>query len=295
MKLILYKDRGHFKNYAAIQRMCKASNIEFEFTDNEERLKQDNYDILYSFAHYVNPDIIPSKIKIIFGPHAFVFPTKDSPFVGIKQPEHNRVTYNCLSPWLIDLFHEHVDSMKFKLTPLPFAIDTDRFCPGDSKDLDCIVYIKHRSNTDRATLQKILDTSGLKYETIVYGSYNEEQYINLLHKAKFMIVLDAHESQGFALQEAMSCNVPLLVIDATSMYDEYPNGYYQEYARYRPLALKATSVPYWSEECGLKTTLDELPEKIKQMKESWSTFTPRNFILRELSDTTCMNRILTFT
>ena len=49
MKLIVYKERGHNNNFDAIQRMCKAANVEFEFTHSEERLKEDNYDILYFF------------------------------------------------------------------------------------------------------------------------------------------------------------------------------------------------------------------------------------------------------
>ncbi len=108
-----------------------------------------------------------------------------------------------------------------------------------------------------------------------------------------MIVLDAHESQGFALQEAMSCNVPLLVIDATSMYDEYLYGR-QIYSNYRPLALKATSVPYWSDECGLKTTIIDLAETIDFMKKEWQTFRPRDFIVRELSESSCMQKILDY-
>ncbi len=294
MKLILYKDKGHHKNFDAIQRMCNSSHIEFEFTDNENRIKQDDYEILYSFSHYVNPDILPPKVKIIFGPHAFVIPSNESPFVGSTDFKLiNRAVYNCLSKWNYFVFYENVVSFKLPVHQLPFAVNINRFKPinNPEKDLDCLIYIKNRSNTDRTLLNNILNNSNLKYETITYGSYNEDQYINLLNRSKFMIVLDAHESQGFALQEAMSCNVPLLVIDATSMYDEYYYGK-QLYLDYKPKLLKATSVPYWSEECGLKTTFEELPEKIQIMKDSWSTFTPRNYIVRELSEVPCMKRIL---
>ena len=35
--------------------------------------------------------------------------------------------------------------------------------------------------------------------------------IKYIKKAKFGIVLGRHESHGFAIEEALSCNVPLLV------------------------------------------------------------------------------------
>ena len=33
--------------------------------------------------------------------------------------------------------------------------------------------------------------------------YNEEDYLDCLKNAKFGIILDAHESQGFAIEEAL--------------------------------------------------------------------------------------------
>jgi glycosyltransferase involved in cell wall biosynthesis len=295
MKLILYKDKGHHKNFNAIQRMCSALNIEFEFTESLDRLKNDDYDILYSFCSYVDPDILPTKVKIIFGPHAFVFPSNDSLFVGpIDERFNTRAIYNCLSPWVHDLFFEHVHSFKMPVVPMPFSVDTTRFNTHNlEKDIDCLLYIKHRSEYDVSNVINTIKSSNLRYEVLTYGSYNEDQYINLLRRSKFMIVLDAHESQGFALQEAMSCNVPLLVIDATSMYDEYSYGR-QIYSNYKPMALKATSVSYWSDECGIKTTITDLAEKIELMKEEWQTFRPRNFIVRELSEVPCMKKILDY-
>ncbi len=295
MKLILYKDKGHHKNFDGIQRMCSASNIEFEFTESLDRLKKDDYDILYSFCTYVDPDILPIHVKIIFGPHSFVFPSNDSAFVGPTDFRLvNRSIYNCLSNWNQKVFYEHVISFKMPVIPMPFAVDTNRFSPKlKDKDLDCLVYIKLRNEHEVSQLIKTINESNLKYEILRYGSYNEDQYINLLQRAKFMIVFDRHESQGFALQEAMSCNVPLLVIDATSMYDEYLYGR-QIYSNYKPLTLKATSVPYWSDECGLKTTITDLAKNIEIMKGEWQTFRPRDYIVRELSEGPCMQKILDY-
>lgn len=294
MKLILYKDKGHHKNFDAIVRMCAETHIDFEFTDSLDRLKENDYDILVSFAFYVDLDIIPPHVKIIFGPHAIAFPNKHPIFFNLTDERlKKRAIYLSLSEWVKDLIYEWHPSFFVPVKPLPFAINTKKFIPNETieKDLDCLIYIKHRSEQDKQRLLETINKTNMKYEMITYGSYNEDQYISLLHRAKFMIVLDAHESQGFALQEAMSCNVPLLVLDINSMYEEIYYGR-NIYANMKPMILKATSVPYWSEECGLKATFSDLPEKIEQMKESWHTFRSRDFIVRELSEVPCMNRML---
>lgn len=295
MKLILYNDKGHRKNYDALQRMCRASNIEYEYTTSKERLRESNYDILISFSEYIPPDSLPDHVKIVFGPHAFVFPHRGSPFVGPMNPHfESRAVYTSLSKWVHDVYMEHVESFLMPIVPLPFAVDVNTFSPSPEKekDLDCILYYKHRKRQDCTTAINAMINANLKFEIITYGKYKEEHYIHTLRRAKFMIVLDGHESQGFALQEAMSCGVPLLVIDATNMYDESTNGYTSDYERYKPMKLYSSSVPYWSDECGIKTTLIDLPEKIQEMTSKYHTFRPRDYIVRELSEIPCMKRIL---
>ena len=82
MKLVFYTTNGtgHIKNWEGIQRMCTTKNIEFEYTNSIERLKVDNYNLLYCIQNYVDPDIIPNSIKIIYGPQFWVIP--QAPIVG---------------------------------------------------------------------------------------------------------------------------------------------------------------------------------------------------------------------
>ena len=53
------------------------------------------------------------------------------------------------------------------------------------------------------------------------NKYNETDYINYLKECKYGIWVDAHESQGFALEEALSLDVPLLVWNIKSLNQEY--------------------------------------------------------------------------
>jgi hypothetical protein len=297
MKLVLYTGNGlpHTKNHKAIQRMCNKMNIEYQEIHEYNQLKTEKYDILFSCSQFINPNDIPSHVKILFGPHFFIFPSGQ--IVGDLQDEYSkRCVYNVLSPWIKQLYLEFANSLIVPMIELPFGVDTDKFIPNTgSKSLDCIVYVKRRSTTLVTTVINILQSKNISFVLFQYGSYAEDNYLHQLNQSKFMIVLDAHESQGFALQEAMSSNTPLLVLDATSMYDEMDTNNNSIYEYLKPKKLEATSVPYWSDECGIKIKdINDIPESIDKMMSSYHIFTPRKYILETLSDEVCMKRILNY-
>ena len=293
MKLVLYISSGfpHHKNWDGIQRMCRSCNIDFEYTNDIQRCIQNDYNILYCTSNYIDPYIIPENIKIIMGPQFWVIP--EPPIVGKFKPDLvERCVFNSLSKWVGDFYLELAKEIIMPISYFPFAVDTNKFKPlNQEKEYDCIVYIKSRSNALIDYSINMLNQKGLKYKIFRYGSYNEDDYLSSLQRAKFMLSLDAHESQGFALEEAMSCNVPLLVMNATSMYDEKPDGVNSLYEYLRPKNLFATSVPYWSDECGIKTDEANLSKDIDRMN---SQFAPRDYIVRTLSDEVCMRRILDY-
>ena len=297
MKLVHYfLEHPHKKNHSAIKRMCESCDIEYEETNNRERLKINDYDILIAMINYVDPYTIPENIKIIYGPHFFVFPS--GPIVGnIDNKLEKRCVYNCLSPWVGNLWSEYVESLIFPISFFPFSVDIEKFSYSlnHQKNLDCVVYIKRRKNTDIDYVLSVLNEKQIKYKTFRYGTYYEDDYKNALCSSKFMISLDAHESQGFALEECMACNVPLLVLDAQSMYEECDDGEKPTYLHHLPKKMLSTSVPYWSDQCGIKVYEKEnINVAIDKMLTDYNTFNPRQYIIDTLSDKVCMKRILNY-
>ncbi len=300
MKLVCYipNELPHPKNWEAIQRMCVSYSIEFEYTNSIQRIQQLNYDILYCMMNFVDPHLIPEPIKIFYGPQLFVLPVP--PMVGPLQDSlKSRCVLNTLSKWVTDLYYETANELIMPLAEFPFAVNTDVFQPKEiplPKEFDCLVYIKLRSKKITEQVIQMLNNKSLKYKILTYGKYNEDIYKYLLYRSKFMLVIDRHESQGFGLQEAMSCNIPLLVMDVTSMYDEMDDsGVHSIYEHLHPKKLLATSVPYWSHECGIKITeIQELSTAIDTMLNIYTEFKPRDYIVRTLSDKVCMKRILDY-
>lgn len=285
----------HVKNSNAIAKMCASKCIELEFTNDDDRIVRPDYDILIMNTKFIDPALIPPQIKIIYGPQHFVFPS--GPLVGKLNPEWaERCVFNCLSDWNKQVYIEFVESLCVPIFPFPFSVDIDRFCPSNSnRDIDCIIYIKRRHPSICEAILNEIRKQDLKIQCYTYGDYRENDYLGGLQRAKFMICIDAHESQGFAIEEAMACNVPLLVIDAQSMHDEYDSNKFTYGALYSDKSLNATSVPYWSDQCGIKINdVSEFPTALSKMRESWQSFRPRDFVISTLSPHVCMNRILNY-
>jgi hypothetical protein len=299
MRLVHFIGHGrpHHKNDQALPRMCAACKIDYEETSDMNRLARADYDILYACCRYIDYTAIPETVKIVYGPHFFVLPSTE-PVVGELRPELvGRCVYNSLSEWVKQAYLEVVPSFIMPIESLPFGVNTDLFVPNaeSEKTYDCVVYIKQRANTLVQTVLDILDAKSIKYRTINYGGYREDDYQAALQSCKFMLVLGRHESQGFALQEAMSRNIPLLVVDATSMYDEMHNGSHVTYWNMAPKQLVSSAVPYWSDECGIKITAsDDIAESVDTMMTKYTDFTPRDYVLRTLSDEVCMKRVLDY-
>jgi hypothetical protein len=148
-----------------------------------------------------------------------------------------------------------------------------------------ILYFKHRDPLDLTFVENFLKNKNIEYTFFSYDKrYDETDYLTCLQNTKYCIWVDAHESQGFALQEVVSCDVPLLVWNVSSMNQEYGSNYND---------LPATTTSYWETKCGevfynymdLEDTYNKFICNIKNYK-------PREFILENLSVEVCENKLM---
>jgi glycosyltransferase involved in cell wall biosynthesis len=172
------------------------------------------------------------------------------------------------------------------VTVWPVGIDTELWLPAASadKDVDVLVYDKvfrdhaHHEATLIDPMMAELRRRGLVVERLRYGSYLEWQLHSLSRRARSMIYLSPHETQGIALGQMLAAGVPVMAWD--------PGGEWQnlEYllrgVRFGPV----TSVPYWDEGCGRKFT--GLADFLEIFDEFWcgvrrNSFAPRDMILKQ--------------
>jgi glycosyltransferase involved in cell wall biosynthesis len=294
MKCLLIDSWIHKKNKHGFKLMCDSVGATLLIsTQLNSESANDEWDIILSPSEYINPAYFPNAKKIIFGPHAFIH--LKAPWTE-SQCFDSRCVYNLLSNWVVEFVKEQ-GNLGIETCTLPFAVDVERFKRDEPLEYkyDCFIYEKHRDIKIFQEVTNYVKSLGLKYKVFnTHKKYDEEEYLEVLKNVRFGIWLDSHESQGFALQEALSCNVPLVVLDAKSVFDERNEkgevAYAAEQGKYKWLA---TTCPYWHECCGFKDqSLDVLKTNIVRMTKEYSRFKPREFVLEFLSPKVCMNRFL---
>jgi hypothetical protein len=292
MKILFVDGFIHPKNKIGFDLMCKSKGYTYTTSSDREDFFQE-WDFVFIPTGEYNPFFFQNSKCIMYGPHNFIF-------TNSIWKKHNAAFppncfYNLLSPWITQV-QEEFGGMSMAVEHIPFAVDVDKFSPTSKKQYtyDCFVYKKARDNKDLEYVESVLREKGLNYKVIKYGSYTEEEYLDILNSSRFGIWIGCHESQGFALQEALSCNVPLLVWNVTSMFQEYNINneicYTNEIGLYK---LKATSTPYWDDRCGIRFESEgEFANSLDSMLNTMDKFKPRSYILDTLSPEVCMNRLL---
>jgi hypothetical protein len=152
-----------------------------------------------------------------------------------------------------------------------------------SKDLDFLVYDKIRWNREhlvpafRQPLLAELSRRALTFEVLRYGKHTHAKYRELLKRSRAMLFLCEHETQGMAYQEALASNVPVLAWD---------NGYWLDpnRPRWETEPVRATSVPYFSEDCGERFQgLRDFAKTLDRFCERLCSYEPREYVARTLS------------
>lgn len=281
MKILLYKNEGsHHKNTNSLNHY---KNIEFTiFNSLQEINNLKNYDCIMSVAEPIDISLYPDTL-FLFGPQFSVFPNEK-----LNKIKGNNSYFNLLSDWIIQFWNKYEITNGINPITLPFGVETDKFTEKKpiTQRNKVFLYYKHRENNELDFLTQFLNSKNIDYHIFSYGSYNETEYLDYLQQSKYGIILDAHESQGFAIQEALSCNVPLFVWNVSSFNQEAGTNYPD---------FPATSIPYWDERCGeFFYNKEEIEEKFELFLSKLETYNPRKYILETLSMEVCERRLIDF-
>lgn len=269
MKKLYMNGYIHDKNRLAIQLGCNIKGI--EITNN---INDTNY--IYSPSEYIDTNKYPDK-KFVFGPHFSVVPND---IVRRLSNEFNNAIYIQPSEWVCSLWRDEYSFNNLPIRPYPFGVDHIKF---NTKDVDkdyVTIYFKQRNINELNFILDRIKEKELNIKIFNYNQkYNESEYIEYLHKSKYCIWLGRHESQGFALEECLSCDVPILVWDATSMSQEV--GQESQYGSIKTIC---TSAPYFDDTCGYKfTDINEFDTIYNKFINNLNTFKPRDFIVNNIT------------
>lgn len=220
---------------------------------------------------------LPSPACIIAGPNIFTLTTQIP-----KDTNLERVIWLHPASWVKDFW----DSSGRKIESLiwPVGIDTKTFAPIDSPEKDLvIVYNKQRSTSELDVVCEALEARKQRFTVLTYGYYQETSYRDLLKKAKAIVWVGRSESQGIALLEALSMNVPALVWDV-HCFGQWTGSGHERYTEAELAFSGATTIPYFDARCGrrfIETT--DLNAALDEFLNSLPTLSPRTYIEENLS------------
>ena len=189
------------------------------------------------------------------------------------------------SSWVVDLWRLE-GFMQCPLRAWAVGIDAGDFPPRAHvpDDAPVLVYFKERDPEELERVLSLLRRHAMRHEVISYGSYSQSDYLAALARCSFVIWLGRQESQGIALQEALTTDVPVLVIDAISLFQQYPPDKPRALFPPRLASTRTSSAPYFDERCGIRVdSLNHLDDSLALMRERLPSFEPRQFVRENLS------------
>jgi len=276
MKILFVNTWMHPKNMNAL---LSYKNISIEIVNKITDIGNydlSTFDCVYSPSDPIDVSKYPG-IYFIFGPHFSTFPNEK--LFNIKSKFASYITP---SRWVKNLWKSFEICDNINIVDIPFSVNTDLFYeikPLQQRE-QVFIYYKSRHPQELELIENLLTHNNISYRIFHYHQrYNEKDYLEYLQNSKFGIWIDAHESQGFALQEALSCNVPLLVWNIRSMNQEYKSQYSD---------IPATTIPYWDERCGeFFYDMNDFQEKLSKFFNNLESYKPRDYVLENLSSEVC--------
>lgn len=267
-------------------------------------LNKNPIDCKYTWIHddpdaisYICKNIIPEGNQLIFGPNIFFQPEQIASNIGdIKIENSNLIKGKYIMPsvWVEDYWKNHGYTAESVIWPV--GIDTEYFSPVVHGKLDkdgkhlrenkVLLYTKGRNEKDVQIIIDFLNSNDVQFTHIKYGKHSEPELMSAGVNCKFGIIIDSSESQGIAIQELLSLNLPLIIFNIDYLnQDSYENSRY--FVGNSISREHATSVPYFDDRCG---KIGKTPEEVKGLvsefisnKNLQSQYSPRQFVEENLS------------
>ena len=146
---------------------------------------------------------------LLAGPSLVVLPSDAGGLLSAKEVDR------CLVPcdWVARLYERKEPALQGRLRSFASGVDVSWWSPSTSgrRAGQVLVYEK---TVPEALLQRcmgMLQARGIETRIIRYGQYDAEEFRAALRESSAMVVFSRSESQGIALLEAWSMDVPTLV------------------------------------------------------------------------------------
>jgi hypothetical protein len=204
------------------------------------------------------------------------------PNLVVRSNEHGGILASpeidaCLVPskWVATAYAEDAPALAGRIRVWYAGVDEAYWAPQGLREerRHALIYSKNVDDAIVRLAESALGRAGWSITRVAYGSYSKCKFRAALRESRFAVFLSPTESQGIALAEAWSMDVPTLVWQPRELV--IGNKRYSEFS----------SGPYLNPETGaLWTTGEELGRLLAHLPVLLSQFSPRAWIQRNMTD-----------
>lgn len=272
---------GHYAVTRSLIDGLKKADIHFNYNPSSEKDIADHVVVLSGIERLKQMIALKRTGKIrqlLAGPNVVEDVREEDALVA--NPAIDR--YIVPSEWVYELAIEDCADLKNRVSCWAAGVDTDYWNPEIPKDerKQALIYWKSEPQSFYAEVAKTITELGYTSNTVKYGDYTINQYRSLLDKSKFMVFISRSESQGIALAEAWSMDVPTLVFDP------------KEFLFGDRVLHNVSSSPYLSTTAGATwKELGQLSALIRD-KKMFDGFAPRKYALEQFTDEYCARKLI---
>ncbi len=280
---------GYRRSFRELKFGLERLGVPFRLNDYRYiKRHQDELACVYGYPHVLEK--FSSDIPILFGAGGYSHPLENPNLLKTNNIKGIIVKGN----WMVEMYRPFCGDVVYEWAA-PIDVEKWSSPPTLKKDIDLIIYDKVRWDYEHYSkhliqpIIKFIESRKLTVKTLRYGYYVESQLLDLAQRAKAMIFLCEHETQGLAYQNVLAANVPIFAWDRGGFWQD--PKYFPNLVKFEPVS----SVPYWDNRCGEKfqdlgqfqTGFDLFFNRVLN-----NHFSPREFIRQNLTWSDCTNRYL---
>ena len=280
----LFKKKKHTGHYAVTRSLCAGLDLlnvkynynpPFTFLVNKNVIVLSNIDVLKKCIELKQHRKIR---KLLAGPNLMVRSNEYNCILGDKHIDKVIVP----SEWVKRAYIEDLQILENRIEIWAAGIDEFFFTPNSNlKDKTIIIYWKTESKEFIDQICNLVILNGFNVEIINYGAYELSDFKIKLQHAIAVIYVSICESQGLAIQEIWSMNIPTFVWQPNSLI--IGEKMYREFS----------SSPYLCSETGVFFhNLTDLEIVLNRFKDNKYTFNPRKIVVENYTDLVCAQKLL---
>lgn len=275
---------GHFAVVRSVVEGLRAIDADFNF--NPRRFRELGR-VVYAPANEAlrQAAVLKRQGKVeylIAGPVNALVPSEGNGI--LLMPEIDRLIVAC--DWICDVYRIEAPELLPKLRVCPAGVDAEYWKPSAERlsrtTRRAVVYWKSGSEAFCEDVEQVVRRCGLEPVRVrarhgEHTHYHPARYRHVLDEAVLGVFLSSFETQGLALLEAWSMDVPTIVWNPCGEAEWRGHTFYS-----------GSSCPYLTPVTGRTwQTLDELESVMRDALRSSKDFHAREWVLSHMTDAVC--------